>query len=171
MKKGFTLMEVVVSLTVVAIFASIIFPSYRRINDRVNLLNSAHTMVQEMRRAQEMALSSAEVNGNPQEGYGVRFDKSGPNDRYAVYVRSGLSETDIRTVELQGRVVVRDVFCDGDNTSDTLVVEFEPPDPITTIESFFVANCSEGMINLGYLESSQNLNVKVNGGGLIYVDE
>lgn len=72
---GFSLIELMVVVTIIVIITLIIIPNYRQISSQFALERSAHKLAQDIRRAAEMAMSARELPGSgPQpKGYGVFF--------------------------------------------------------------------------------------------------
>lgn len=78
-RKGFTLLEITVVATIIILLTVIFMASYRGGEAQFALLRSASKLAQDLRRAQEMAMSSQEFKGAFQGGYGIHFDISNPN--------------------------------------------------------------------------------------------
>jgi len=57
---GLTLIELLVVITIMTIIAAVVFANYRPANQQLALQRSASKLAQDIRRAQEMAMSSAE---------------------------------------------------------------------------------------------------------------
>lgn len=132
--KAFTLIELLVVTSIIALLTALILPNYRAGNQSLALQRSAHKLAQDLRRAQEMALSSQEFNGEVPQGYGIYFDISDPA-RYVLF--ADLNNDQAYTVLLDG--VVEDVLLEKQaeigslSTGSYLTVTFTPPDPIVTI--------------------------------------
>lgn len=166
MRESFTLIEVLVSFTVMAIFAGLLFPGYRRINDRSKLLSSANKVAQNARRAQEMALSAEEVEGETQQRYGIRFDQE---KSYRLYAVKEERETVLEEIELKRGVEIESLSC-GEEETESVSIEFEPPEPETLIQSGKL-DCSRAVVSLRVSDISPKTSVEINGAGLIYVED
>lgn len=72
--RGFTLIEILVVIAIIILLSGIIFSNYRSGESQFALLRSAHKLTQDIRRAQEMAMSMREYPGPIPKGYGVYFN-------------------------------------------------------------------------------------------------
>ena len=135
MSKGFTLIELLVVTGIIVIFTAMILPNYRLGDDQLAIQRSAHKISQDIRRAQEFAISAKEFNGVLPSGYGVYFNLN-QSDRYVIFadldgdgLYSGLNEKTEEAV-LEGNVRISSF---SPVTADTsLTVFFAPPDPTIT---------------------------------------
>ena len=80
MNRSFTLIEITVVIGIIALLTALILPNYRVGQRQFALQRSAHKLSQDLRRAQEMAMSAAlseETGGEvPEGGYGIQFQKT-----------------------------------------------------------------------------------------------
>jgi len=89
--KGFTIIEVLVVVAIISIFAIITISNFPVANLQFSLTRSAYDFQQDLRRAQDMAMSSIEYkdsNGVAQniDGYGVHVDlEILGNKKYLIY--------------------------------------------------------------------------------------
>jgi prepilin-type N-terminal cleavage/methylation domain-containing protein len=80
-QKGFTLLEITVVVSIIILLSTIFIANYRGGEKQFALQRSAHKLVQDLRRAQEMAMSSQRTSSEfgsetvPQGGYGISFKK------------------------------------------------------------------------------------------------
>lgn len=132
MSKGFTLIELLVVTGIIVMFSAMILPNYRLGDEQLAIQRSAHKISQDIRRAQEFAISAKEFNGSLPSGYGVYFNLDQP-DRYIIfadldgdYLYSGLSE---KAEELIFENNVRITSFEPVTAETSLTVFFVPPDP------------------------------------------
>jgi len=145
MNKGFTLVELLVVTAIMAVLLALVVPNFRFGEKQFAFQNSAHQLAQDLRQAQEKAMSSAEFNGAvPQGGYGIYFNKN--DSFYTLFADcSGNKQYDSGGIEcggvsekiseesfLNSDVIINDLF--SPLPKDELHVVFVPPDPIVYIE-------------------------------------
>lgn len=80
MKKGFTLIEVMVTTTILIIISTIILIDYSKFNRTLSLKTTAQEIAQNIRQAQVYGFGSKKlILQDVFPGYGIHFDKSIPN--------------------------------------------------------------------------------------------
>jgi len=91
-QKAFTLLEITVVIAIIGLLAVIVLANYRGGEKQSALLRSAHRLAQDLRQAEEMAISSRKTPGGceqieegvfPKGGYGIRFEKD--SDSYILF--------------------------------------------------------------------------------------
>lgn len=159
--KGFTLVELLVSIFIIILMSGIIFANYRTGGQQFALQRSANKLAQDIRRAQQMAMSAKETNLGgqvptgqefvPKGGYGIYFDESSPNS-YVIFADcnenrqyngtglvcgpTGTEYTEqVETIELleKKEVQIYDIQKEGGGSPDKIHITFVPPDPETHI--------------------------------------
>jgi len=154
MNKGFTLIELLVVLSIIVIMTSLTLPNYRAGDQQLALQRSVAKVSQDLRRTQEMAMSSREFVGAPAGfvgGYGIYFNLSQP-DQYILFADLD-NENDYDTgeaveiLELETNIVFSNLSPD-----DPLTIIFIPPDP-----QVIIAGGIEGTI---ILTSTVNLEIR-----------
>ena len=84
-KKGFSLAELVVSLSIIAIISSIIVTNFHGFGRSGSVQMSAQFLANSVREAQNNALSLKEVSGSPPAGgWGIYFNIANP-DQYILF--------------------------------------------------------------------------------------
>ncbi len=198
---GFTLIELMVVLGIILILTTVVLINYRTGNQQLALARSAHKLAQDIRRAQEMTMSSREEGSCPSgfEGsYGIRFSRlaaqyPGPksyvlfadcdnNREYDPPPGPPAPDIVIEEVEFdQGLKVDRIKYWHiGPNEwrpngvgEPTIDIIFSPPDPERSI---FTANAAYNNAPAHKIiiktEDDQFFRcIYINKAGLIYVDE
>lgn len=155
-EKGVTLVEVIVSIVVVAFFSMVMVSNFPRMKNTLALSRSIHKLSQDIRRVQDLALSGHELLVDGQKvsisGYGLYFDFSNdtnkskyiiyadncPQDpfdkKYTTGIPSCVGESDrvLETIEFEPGIIIYSIAgISGANTS----VNFSPPNPTTTISN------------------------------------
>lgn len=91
-KNGFSLLELLVVIFIIGLFASIVVSGFNEVRNRLALKRAANQLVQDLRKAQEMAMSSAELKEGEgcslplaAQGYGIYINTSTDNKSYKLY--------------------------------------------------------------------------------------
>ncbi|MBU4274231.1 prepilin-type N-terminal cleavage/methylation domain-containing protein [Patescibacteria group bacterium] len=89
-QNGFTLIEMVVVIGIIIVLVSITVANFSEVRGQLALKRAAHQLMQDLRKAQEMAMSSAGLNGTgdcslPVRGYGIYIDCLTDNKSYKLY--------------------------------------------------------------------------------------
>lgn len=142
--QGFTLLETMVSLSIVVLMTGLFLANYHSTNQKATLNAAADQLVTDIRLVQSYALG-AKKNNNvvPAGGWGLYFNVSSPN-QYIIFTDDtgsheySMSDTTYRTVQLPTSVKIDTRANSGlfvnNNNSDTLSVVFSPPEPKTYIK-------------------------------------
>lgn len=198
--KSFTLIELMVVMTIISIMTAVVLANYRAGGQQLALDRSANKLAQDIRRAQEMAMSSRKEGGcGPgfSGEYGIRLsrlDAQYPGPKYyALFANCGDDidekgeydlETDIRMYEMEFESEVRfykiQYYQGGVNPwvpmglgAEKVNILFSPPDPERTIytDDPSVNNAVSGRQRLVLSMNGKFKCVYVNKAGLIYIDE
>ena len=150
MKKGFTLIELIVSIAIFAAMTALVIAKYGTFNQNTLLTNMAYDMALTIRTAQTYGLSvkSSDSNANNFSGtYGVHFDMNNPTQFVFYSDKNGnnvyddtVNETITKYTLTQGAKIFSicmstDVSaCDashtaGQNTSNALDIIYKRPNP------------------------------------------
>ncbi len=170
--KGFTLIELIVSVAVIIIISAIALANYHFGGDIDNLNSSVQELVTNIRKVQHLALSAAEFEGDvPKGGYGLYFDINNTSsyilfadcDRDKEYDESGSAancasavpwdpypeKIEEGEIKLRKGIKIKEVKLEG-NPVLTASLVFTPPDPEIYVDgdnSFFYLDiilCIEG---------------------------
>ena len=136
--KGFSLVELMVTVAVIIMVTLMILPNYRGIAEQFALERSANKLSQDIRRAAEMAMSLRELPGGqapPKGGYGVFFDVSSAST-YKLYADidgnesySGVDSV-IEEIDLERNVYIKQIETgEPIQTISAGSVNFKPPSP------------------------------------------
>ena len=172
---GYTLIELLTSISIIAIMAVIIFASPKKSRQELALQRSTYQVSQAVRTAEGMGISSKEASvcsGTvPKGGYGIYFNISS-SSQYTIFADcngNGVYNTGekISTSDLERHTFFQSLS--PDNSSLTII--FIPPDPQVIIRyGSSGATTSEASITLG-CEASPNITKKIDitTTGLVYV--
>jgi prepilin-type N-terminal cleavage/methylation domain-containing protein len=144
--KGFTLIELLVVILIIGLISTILVADWRKNERQYRLQRTAQTIVQDIRKVQDMALASMEFQGSiPQGRYAVRFREQDP-DSYLLFADvddngaySGEAEkidapTFENEIELDSICTYTTAPTQGINCRTTIHTWFTPPDPLTEFD-------------------------------------
>lgn len=139
---GFTLVEILVVISIIIIMSGIVFVGYREGERQLILQRAANKLAQDIRRVEEMAMSAKECQpcggGVPVGGYGVYFDKSNPSS-YIIYADTQPPQGNefytpgdnvVETLQLESGVFIQNI----NTTPEKVGINFKPPDPAIMIK-------------------------------------
>lgn len=175
-KNGFTLIELLVVCSIIILFSALILPNFKAGEQQFSLERSSHKLAQDIRRAEEMAMSLKEFQGGiPSGGYGIYFSQSvrAGEINYDIYLYADTNGNEkynggeeIEPLSLEREVKIKEVRADG-VSSDKTSINFKPPDPTIAISPG--GNLTIITLSLK-ADSTRTKNVIVNKAGLIYVE-
>jgi len=175
-QKGFTLVELLTTIFIIVVLSTIAFLTNRQNIKQYTLLRSANKLAQDIRTAQQMAMTTKTCpvgtpycGGNIPKGYGIYLE-SGRID-YILYADidgdeyyDSSDDVIIQIIPLESGVEIQSV------NPSPLSINYKPPDPTTKISNGSI-ELDEGIITL-VLQSDplKTKTVKVNKFGLIQVE-
>lgn len=166
--RGFTLIELLVVAAIIAIVFTISLANYRGSQSKQSLIQAEQTLIANLRRAQNMAMSGSGINSN-YFGYGIYAQKGSSsylifggkrsaNQEYAASI-----DVVIERINLPSGVSIANVS----SVDDRFDVFFKPPDPITFIDNSSNSGVS-GSITLQYRSDAFLIKtITINTSGLI----
>jgi len=179
---GFTLIEMVAVVGIIVILSAIVLVNYRSGDSQLALLRSANKLSQDIRRAQEMAMSAEEVNNKVYDRYGIHFDiNPGVPDGKKSYILFGDDggngayqgdppDKPIETVNFEKNVEINQILASAggsENSVQKISITFQPPDPTTYI---LESGENKIVVKIQLISGSNTKTVVVNKAGLIYVE-
>lgn len=192
-KSGFTLVELIVSIAIIAIISTMALVNFKGHDKKTKVDLAAYKLASDIRRVQSFALSMKEFGGTtpanevPGRGWGMHFRKNDPNNIfYIVFADGNNVVTDnckydatgelYETINIVDGVKIDDIKINEAGNPATVYVVFEPPNPLMYIckntSSCTTAQCSgnnDVEIILSSADGSYPRTVKVNKFGLIEV--
>jgi prepilin-type N-terminal cleavage/methylation domain-containing protein len=134
--KGFTLVETIVVVAVISILSIVILANHQSSQKQQAVQRAAHQLVGDIRRAQNMAMASAEQGGIIPDGYGIHVIKN--SNHYFIFAdknnnqkRNGNGDEDIEpAISFPSNV---EIFNIEPAPPAQVDIFFEPPDPTTYI--------------------------------------
>lgn len=176
--EGFTLIELVVVVAIMATLSTVLFFNFRSASTGKTARNQVTSLIQsDIRRAQTMTTSSTQFNGAIVCGFGIHYVSATSYIIYAGavggsplnctnadknYNAAGLgADSIVQTITLQNpKFNIKSSFLD---------IFFEPPDPKTYINRNSALNASPTIISVGVIGQAcgggncTNLTVKTSG--------
>ena len=176
---GFSLIELIVSISIITLLTAIFLANYHTINQRTDLTMAAQVMVTDIRMAQANSLGLIQYNGEvPLGGWGVFVSGYADDNSYAIFADvDGTQDAsgDESATQFGAKIVVlpRNITIDSLTTQNNQVVQkaniiFLPPDPLTYIITDLGTTTA---LNIRLKESLNNTTktVRVNFLGLVEV--
>ena len=140
-QNGFTLMELLASMFIIALLTGIFLANYHGANQRNKLIMATQKLVGDIRMAQNHALGAKEFEGNaPAGGWGIYFNKA--NSYYIIFADTNSPGGDqnydgdaekYSQINLPDGVTIYDID-DNYNDPDEFAITFLPPNPDTYID-------------------------------------
>jgi len=168
MFKAFSLIELLVITSIILILTALILPNYRLGDKNLALQRSASKLSQDLRMAQEMAMSAKEVSGAVPDGFGIYFDISSPfsyilfADKDNSHARNA-GDADLETISLESNIIISNL-----SPASSFSVLFVPPDPTVWISG--LSSGTAGRITLSIKNELTNKIISANNAGLIYIE-
>ncbi len=177
--RGITLVEVIVVVFIIATFSSILLSDFPKTKEKFALSRAVYKLAQELRRAQDMALSGVQTlkDDEPAKGYGIYINLSTlGNKEYVLYGDfSGNNQAydsgeELKTVDFSASekgVIIKQI--NNTASSQSVSVNFRPPNPDIKISNLKGSNTRVEIV-FGLENDSSGKNTKsvfVNKLGLI----
>ncbi len=180
-KQGFTLIEITVTVAIIALLATMVMLNSKEGEKDLVLQRAAHSVAQDIRRAQDMAISGRECpecGGSEVFGYGIFFDIANPTS-YFIYADVHPSapngndfydesqDVKIEEIYMEGGAVIQDLNVGASH----LCINFRPPDPIVMIKERDTDNLATGQVEVIFGGDTSRVRIiTVNKAGLIDID-
>jgi prepilin-type N-terminal cleavage/methylation domain-containing protein len=156
-KNGFTLVELLTVIFIIALISGISYINFGDIRDQLALKRAVYQLAQDLRRAQEMAMSATKLEGcQLAKGYGIYIDRIANSKNYTLYgdvngdenYSSG-NDCIIKSIVIQEKgVVIKQI--NNTASANTVSINFKPPNPDTKINTLNTGqNTAEIVLALG----------------------
>lgn len=165
--RGFTLIEILISISILALIAAISLPNIRKFGEDELIKAAASNLTQFLRKAQANAQTGVKCpNGEISQSWVVDFvPASVKADLLCMYIDDALSS--ITQSSLKFNDVSFDIFCNLNPATDKKLTLTS----ISVGESKITSACASGevfTITLTSLRTAQTKSIKVDSGGVIY---
>lgn len=171
---GFTIIELMTVIVIIATVTVITAASYHQGKSQKVLDGQAYQLKQDLRQAQEWALSAYEIDGTPSYGYGIYIRQG--NDSYILYsddnnnkqYDSGFDREN-RVVALNEKIEITSCVSGGANISSGISINYIAPDLTAKIIDGGGGDHETLEINFGVINGDGIRTVVANIAGLVYV--
>ncbi len=170
---GFTLPELLVVASIIIALSIIVMTNYKLGGYRYNLQRSAHKLSQDLRRAEEMAMSVSKFEGSiPPGGYGIYIDHVVAPTQYILFADNGNKIYDAGEevgdpMSFEDYVQINQV-CVESLCVPQISVTFSPPDPTIRFNS---EAKSYAYIVLESEKIAGYITVRINNAGLVEIQQ
>ena len=183
-EKGFTLMELIVVITIIIILSTVLFANYRGLQYNLALQRASYRLLHDVRRAQVMAGTphACTITHRDVYSYGI-YLKTNTNDKYYLFADCdedgtyGFSKDEIiETISFEKGIILNTIktYSGLLATSQTSAVAlFIPPDPFTSIRPGGSSGIGADSVNFELKISSVASPVKtliINKSGMIDIE-
>jgi prepilin-type N-terminal cleavage/methylation domain-containing protein len=169
MNKGFTFVELMITVSIMLLLLMLSFPFYTSINKKLTIDRAATRLVQDIRRTQEMSMSAQEFNNSyPKGGYGMYFSDSSSNNKY--YIFADVNGNHIYdSGELVEEVKIEGTIKITGKTTGFNDVTFLAPEPRTFLTNSSGLEISGTQAFVLFSDGSNNNYIYINKAGLTYI--
>ncbi|PIR12761.1 hypothetical protein COV49_04490 [Candidatus Falkowbacteria bacterium CG11_big_fil_rev_8_21_14_0_20_39_10] len=142
---GFTLIELIVGVSMLALVTGIFLANYHGTNKHAELVMEAQKLAANLRTAQSYSLESKKFNDDiPAGGWGIHFDLAASKESYLIFADIDEPEAEgsktydgeaekLQEFNLPKGITIEEIKMEDDSVWDNVDISFLPPDPTTNI--------------------------------------
>ena len=162
---GFTLLELLASIFIIATMSGLFIVNYHNTNKRSELGAVKQKLASDIRLAQNYSLGSKTYDGlnTPKGGWGVHFKKNAPSE-YIIFADKNNNRAYNINEAMETKTLPAGVFIDNLSPGNTVDIIFFPPDPVIYVNGDINTNA---LITLKENINNSTAAVSVNFFGLI----
>lgn len=186
-KKGFTLIELMVTIGIIVFMSAFILANFRRAGDKTELRAVAQKLMSDIKLVQNNALGLKKFNGGLPEGWGIFFDSNdGNNNKYTLFADThNFQEYDLDEkyleIQMPSNIIISDNFSGLDSAGNPfsnfryLGIIMEPPDPVVHVNAGHNTHLSHSVDSRETTITLQNrrgdtIDIKINKFGLVDIE-
>jgi len=157
---GFTVIELLVSISIILALTTLLFASYREGQKDFQLQKTAYKLAQDIMQVKEWAMNGKKLPDNslPAGGYGIYIEES--SSSYVLFASS--TENPIETIFLEKGINF------STTTPAPMTIVFMPPDPIVSVNNVTGSNANATITLFSSLNNKYRI-ITVNSRGLIEI--
>jgi len=134
-KKGFTLIELLVVIFIIGIISAMLVGNWRKSEKQYLLQRTAQEIVQNIRKIQDMALTSSRHQGEIPYNYGIYFNTQESRSCYRIFAdKDGDQKYDSGERIGEDIVIEQDIEINSLSPDSRIDITFSLPDSFTHIE-------------------------------------
>lgn len=173
---GFTLIELLVVTAIISIFSVIMLANYRGGQKQLALQRDSHKLARNIKRAQEMAMSTREFQWDPAPappkvpdgGYGVYLHQG--NDFYVLYADDGNERYSGGDKQVGDKIYFEKGIYISSLSPASASINFKPPDPAIKLKDSAGTEKDKVVIKIALKTNpSKNITITINKAGLIEI--
>lgn len=165
-RSGFTLVEMLVSISIVSLMSGLFIANYKYSNYQAALTSTIQKTTSDLRLTQSYSLGAQEFGGSiPGGGWGVRFNTGTPTG-YIIYADLNGNHAYDSGELLKNVDFPANVRLDSTNKGAVLNICFQPPDPTTYLNGT-VNDPIPAVVTLKEINSQKTRTIIINFIGLI----
>jgi len=165
--KGFTLLELLITISIIGILSSSFLLSQPRFAKQTALQRAAYQLSKDIRDVQEMALATnlQTCPSGTFKGFGVYFDINSSRTTYQLFYKCDSARNIIKTINLEAGISIQNL-----SPASPLEILFEPPDPIVYINNNSWSQTEAEITLISSYDPSRTIKIKVNNTGRISIE-
>jgi len=170
-QSAFTIVEVLIVVFIIIVLSIIVLTNYEFGGYQLTLDRSAHKLAQDLRKAEEIAMSAEGEKEFPPGGYGLYFNLLNPTsyilfaDKDGNHTYSGENEM-IKRIEPEKDIYISSFWSSDGSMLTSLNITFSPPDPTVRING---NQTLSAIVTLESGKTGETVDVSVNSAGLIEI--
>jgi prepilin-type N-terminal cleavage/methylation domain-containing protein len=173
-QSGFTLLELIISISVMAVLTSVLLVNFGTVSKNGHFNTSLDTLISNLHKQQSLSISSRDVAGTPSSAYGIEFQAGSLSSSYNLFTedKAGLRKSS-NVVEFPKGIYIDSIIVIAPDpvtggifiNPSTVTTRFLVPYGRTTATYSGANNQQDAivMLNLGTFDGSKYKQIVING--------